>query len=261
MLSLFKKYASIFASGECVIFAICAAFIKDGAKNVTVLFVALILSALLFLYCQLKAVSLFQRLLGLLYHWQQPSRFVEAFSPLLGAKRVRNNLLFTVNAYLSNGYAAMGDFEKALSLLDSAPNLPPSRRMAGEVMLCINRCSALLYMAELERAKGQYEKLCGILDDNKESRALREYSKSAELLRLRLRLADGEATKDDADTVREALKEQASAFHKTELNYLLGMIYKQLEECDFARYYLSDAAQNGGETWLAKEAAREAESI
>lgn len=250
MLTLFKKYFTYLIAGEAVILALAAALIHDhvswGWVVAAVLFPSLILLAAL----EMKAGITHQRLLGILYILQRPEDFIKAYEPVAMQEKVRSNVKFTALAYLSNAYAAMGSFKKALSILDGMPPLPESRRLDGDILLAGNRCSIYLGLGDLENAAAQYGRLTALAAEG----GGRKSGGTAELLRIRLAAAKGEAAASDADYVREELKKNASALHKTELRYILGLIYTQLGEKDFAAAYLNEAAAAGSQLWAGVQA-------
>lgn len=252
MLTVYKKYLGYLFAGETVILALAAALIHDGIGWPAIVAVAVVLSLILLVVLELRAAMLHQRLLSILYHQQQPKDFIQVFFPLSQQRRVRPNAMLTVMAYLSNAYAAQGDFNKALEILDAAPTLRGRRGDEARALLAGNRCSIYLYMGDVARGEKELAELSALVSSGKAARQ----QETLELLRTQLATLQGKATQKDADLVRNKISGKGSSLHNTQLSYQLGLIYSQLGEKAFARHYLEEAAKAGKEIWVSRQAAQ-----
>lgn len=255
MLTVYKKYLTYLMAGELVILALGAGLIHDGMGWPLAAAAVIILSFVLLVFLEIRAAMLHQRLLGILYLLQRPKDFIEVFKPLSMQKKMRLNARFTVTAYLSNAYAAMGDFKTALEVLDLAPALRGRRGKEAEALLSGNRCSIYLYMGQLQQAEKELERLSSLSSSDSRRGIRAQQADTLEILRVRLNTAHGGAVQKDADLIRGRLSGKGSALYKTQLRYLLGQIYIQLGEYDFAAHYLNEAAKAGNQIWVSGQAA------
>lgn len=250
MLTVYKKYLTYFIVGELVVLAVGAALIHDGTGWPVAAAAVVLMSIALLVFFEIRAAMLHQRLLGILYLRQQPKEFIEIFKPLLQQKNMRPNARFTILAYLSNAYAAMGDFKTALELLDTEPALRGRRNEEARALLAGNRCSIYLYMGDVARGEKELTELSALSSSGKAA----QQQEILELLRSQLAALQGKATQKDADVVRNRLSGKGSPLHKTQLSYQLGLIYFQLGEKAFTRHYLEEAAKASQEIWVSRQA-------
>lgn len=229
MINLFPRCRAYFTAGLSIALVIAAAVHSAGLNWGVSLAVFFALVFLVYLADSVYAVTLHQKVLAYLYQLQKPRDFIDGYSLLLKAGPIRANVRFSMLANLSNAYAAAGNYNKALALLEDMPPLKGPAKKKAPGLLAGNRCDIYCAMGDAVRAREEYEKVP-------------EGDSGRWLLRIKLALLEGQASGQDADDVREALKAPASPFYQTNLNFLLGSLYAQLGQPEFARAYLKKAA-------------------
>lgn len=249
MINLFSKTKALFILGEAIAFLAAAALYHDGTSGPICILVFIALSIFVYIMMEANAAILYRKLLGLLYISENPLAFISACTPLLTNKYIRANVRFSLQAYLSNAYAASGDFNKALSLLNDMPRLPSKHLQAGKALVASNRCSIYTNMDDAGSAAEQYG-LYLKLTNNRNGKQKEE----ANILRIKISLIEESATQHDADFIRNTLKKRCSPLYQAELQYLLGCIYLSLKENHFAKIYLSEAAKSDKQLWLSNKA-------
>lgn len=254
MLSVFKKYQGWFIMCECGLAVLVMAFVYDGAKWPAALSIFAGLSAVAFIAMESAAGIMHRKILCILYIEQKPGEFIAAYKPLTELTGVRRNIMFSMKAYLSTGYAAQGDFESALSVLEKMPQLPGKRQLSGEALISGNRCSFYLDAGDLQKAEREYETFTRGRE-HAGGRLRKELEAADELLRLKLALARGKCGRAEEDGARELLKKSSSPLLRTQLQLLTGQIYLQTGRADFAKEYFKIAAAGGKTVWAAKKAA------
>ena len=98
----------------------------------------------------ISATGMHQKQLNILLRDMDPERFIAVYEPLLKKARKRPNVQLTMLAYLSTAYANLGQYEKALELLDEAPSVKEQVRADG--LLLGNRCLIYIQMNQLDKA-------------------------------------------------------------------------------------------------------------
>ncbi len=253
MLSVFKKYQGWLIMCECGIAVLAMALIYDGVEWPVSLALFFGLSLLAFIVLETMAGIMHRRILCILYLEQRPKEFIAAYRPLTELRGVRKNILFSMRAYLSNAYAAMGDFNTALAVLEEMPELTRNN-LSARALISGNRCSFLLDMGDVDKAEMEYE----IFFQTKGSSSgnlRKELESTAQLLGIKFALARGSCGKTEEDTARELYKKSTSALHKTHMQLLLGQIYLQTGRPDIAKEYLKGAVKGGNALWAVKRAA------
>lgn len=245
MIFLFSQSRAVLIALEALTLLFVMTRIYDGASAVGALLVFLAGSIIAVLAASFYAGLLHHRLLLVLYALERPKDFIRVYEPLLSCKWVPANVRFTLNAYLSNGHAAMGDFSRARQLLDRAPQAGKRQAFNRELILCANRTSIALSEGAAEEAKAQL--LC--MEELIRSPKMSAKNRDAHRVILKgqnaqLRILRGEGSIEDCDTLRSESKKPGSALRKTELNYFIGRGYAQLNQPAFAREYLSAAAKS-----------------
>ena len=251
MLTIFKKYQGYLIAVASVSCAAGAALFHDGAPWYSAAGFVLAVCLVALVILNTKANLLHRQVLSILYHLCLPGDFVRIYEPLTQQKRVRKNALFTTLTYLSNGYAAMGNFVEALAVLDRVPVM--RRNKEAPVLLAGNRCSCYLYLGQMEQARLQLELLKKTMLSLK-GKKLQQYVEISELLRIRLELARGTVTQEDAEYLKHKLRRQNSPYHSAELNYLLGLAYQQLWQDHLAKDSWQNAITPEGKLWFQEQA-------
>ena len=90
-----------------------------GWTGITVAILA-VATLITFAGTMLSATGMHQKQLNILLRDMDPERFISVYEPLLKKAGKRPNVQLTMLAYLSTAYANLGQYEKALELLDEA---------------------------------------------------------------------------------------------------------------------------------------------
>lgn len=245
MILLFSPCKAWLIGCETLVLLFVMTRIYDGASISSVLLLFALGSLLSFFGVSLYATAQHHRLLLVLYSLQRPADFIRMYEPLLEIRRLPSNLRFTLTAYLSNGYAAKGDFAKARSLLAAAPAAGRRQAASCEAILCENLASIALSEGDAAQAQAQIGKLQSLIASGRFSGKMQtEHSAILKTLCAELSILGQENIAQSCDLLRGEIKKSVSPLRKTELNYYVGTAYAQLGETRFAREYLTPAAEN-----------------
>lgn len=243
MIFLFSQSRAVFLALEALTFLFMMTRIYDGASALGVLIVFLIGSLIAILGAGFYAGMLHHRFLLVLYSLKRPDDFIRVYEPLLSSKWIPSNVRFTINAYLSNGYAAKGDFARARELLDNAPKTAKNRKNDCDLILCGNRANIALFEGAATEAEAQLKTLEQLIASSAMDAQKRSLQQAIlKTLRAQLHILSGECHIQDCDLLREESKKPGSALRRTELSYFIGKAYMHLEQPALAREYLEDAA-------------------
>ena len=250
MIFLFSQSRAVLIALEALTALFMMTRIYDGASALSVLLVFVIGSMLSVFGANLYAGILHHRCLLELYALQRPEDFIRIYEPLLSRRWVPANVRFTLTAYLSNAYAAKGDFSRARSLLDSVPPVKKRRALDSALILSGNRASIALAEGAAGEAKSQLERMAELIAGGKlpaKQRAAQTAIHAMQSAELHILTGNGHAA--DCDTLRAESKKPGSALRKTELNYFIGRAYMQLGQPSFAKEYLCAAAESKTVVW------------
>ena len=250
MIFLFSQSRAVLIALEALTALFMMTRAYDGASALSVLLVFVIGSILSVLGANLYAGLLHHRCLLVLYALQRPEDFIRIYEPLLTSKWIPKNVRFTLTAYLSNGYAAKGDFSRARELLESMPVVDKRQAAACALILCGNRASIALAEGAQAEARAQLVRMEQLLLSSPfPAKKLAAQQTIFSTQTAQLHILTGESHVSDCDTLREESKKPSSALRKTELNYFIGRAYMQLGHPSFAKEYLSAAAASEAVIW------------
>ncbi len=250
MIFLFSQSKAVLIALEALTLLFVMTRIYDGASFLGALAVFLIGSIIAVLGAGFYAGILHHRLLLVLYSLMRPDDFIRVYEPLLSCKWIPANVRFTLTAYLSNGYAAKGDFPRARTLLDNAPQAGRRQAVNRELILCGNRTSIALAEGAAKEAENQLDRMAELTKSgrlNAKKRAAQQAIHAVQTAQLHV--LRGECHVADCDILREESKKPGSALRKTELNFFIGRAYAQLNQPSFAKEYLTAAAQGKDVTY------------
>lgn len=253
MLSLFPKCRSYMLAGGTVTIALFALFVSRKQTFLGCIFLLLGFFASRFA-AEYQALKAHQKLLSILYYAKNPEQFIQIYEPLITGAKIQDNIRFTLQTHLLNGYIACGSFEKALQILDNLPALSAGNEAYGKSLIAGNRCLIYCLQDDLEHAETYYNEFLSYGESITKKQSRSSYIESKATLNTRIKMLKGKSSKQDAYDLRERLKSQITPFQKVELQYLLGRVYLNLREYAFAQNCLKEAAQAGDQLYAARRA-------
>ena len=257
MIFLFSGSRAVFIACEALTALFMMTRIYDGGTAPSSALILLIGSVISVIAANTYAGLLHHRALLVLYSMLNPEDFIKIYAPLIGCKWIPANVRFTLTAYLSNGYAAKGDFARAKELLDRAPAAGKRQALACDLILCGNRASIALAEGNADEAEAQLKRMAQRMKTAPlpaKKRAAQEDILKTQ--RAQLHILRGACTLADCDVLRAESKKPGSALRRVELNCFIGRAYALLGENALAREYLTPAA--GCKTVVWGKAAAEA---
>ena len=256
MINLFSKSKGYFTAGLSLCFLVAAGLLHDHKPWYTILAITLTGVYLSWLIASISAFMLHRRILNLFYAQLNPHVFITVYQPLLRKANIRKNILFTMKCYLSNAYAAEGQYQKALAVLDSVPVFTGKKRRQCEAILAGNRCELYCAQEMPGAAREEYLKLEELVSAGEVSQ-----KPILDLLQAKIHLLEGKATKEDYEVVRGLLSPTATRYYQVTVKYLLGRFNEQLGEIAFARAYYSEVAKAAPQIAVAGNAAKRLEEL
>jgi len=250
MIFLFSQSRAVLIALEALTALFMMTLAYDGASALSLLLAFLLGSAIAVFVSGFYAGILHHRCLLVLYALQKPADFIRVYEPLLSCRWIPANVRFTLTAYLSNGYAAKGDFARARALLDGAEKTGKRQELDRELILCGNRASIALAEGAAKEAASQLARMEALLSGVRLSAKKRAAQQT--ILRMQtaqLHILRGEGHAPDCDLLREESKKPGSALRKTELNCFIGRAYAQMGQDAFAKEYLTAAAKCKDVVW------------
>ena len=205
----------------------------------------------------MSAVGMHQKQVNILVQQLDPARFIQVYEPLLPKAAKQPAQLLTMHAYLSTAYANLGQYDKALKLLDACPAVAPADRPRAEALLLGNRCLIHFQQGDAERALDCLTRLEGRI---KADPTLGEdVVLSARLLRIRADALKGWT--NDLEWMRRHTAGVQPPFYAAADQQLLGQMLLAAGKPDEARTVLEKAAACGDTIWAGREAARQLRSL
>ena len=250
MIFLFPKSRGYFIAGLSLCFLVAAALLHDHSPWYVILPVILAGAALSWIIASVSAFLQHRRILNVMYAELKPDEFIRIYEPLMQKARVRRNFLFSMTCYLSNACSAVGQYQKALAVLDDAPPITGMWKRQCEAILAGNRCDICCAMNAPDSAKKELKKLQMLVSEGEVSQ-----KPILDLLQVKVHLLDGKATKEDYEVVRNLLSPSATRYYQLTVHYLLGQLNEQFGETEFARTYYSEVAKSPSEIAIASKAA------
>lgn len=253
MLILFPKCRSYIFLGAAATVAVFALLVTKGLSVFACIALILGLFASRF-FAEFMALKQHQQILAILYYGKQPEKFTEIYELLLSEKKLADNIHFTMQSHLVNGYIAAGAFDKALEHLEHMPKLAAVNEAYGKSLIAGNRCLIACLQEDLEHAEAYYQEFISYGETITRKQSRLSYIESKATLTTRIKMLRGTSTKQDAYDLRERLKGQITPYQKIEIQYLLGRVYLILKEKQFAQNCFKEAAAAGEQLYAARRA-------
>lgn len=253
MLSLFPKCRSYMFMTAAVSIAVFAFLVIKGMSLPACLILIFGLFAARFV-AEYMGLKQHQKILAILYYGKDPVSFIQVYENLVSGKKLVDNIRFTMQSHLVNGYIAAGEFDKALESLDHMPKLAAVNEAYGKSLIAGNRCLVYCMQDDLENAERYYDEFISYGESITRKQSRSSYIESKATLTTRIKMLKGKSSKQDAYDLRERLKSQITPYQKAEIQYLLGRVYLVLKENAFAQNCLKEAAEAGDQLYVARRA-------
>ncbi len=245
MISLFPKCRIIAVTGCAVGFMTFAVLLYNG-RSFLACCAFLVCILLSFLLANFQAVRLHQYILSWLYVQCQPEEFIEGYQMLLDKSKIKDNILITMKAHLSNAYAAKGEWDKALEILSDIS--PSEENRKTKILLAGNRCDIFWLQ---ENKAGMAEQL-EILDSLR-SYESKEDLRIHELLSVKYSQLSGSLSSDQIEYAKDCLRDAKTPYLQLNIKYLLGLLYNEYEP-EFSHAYLKEVAESGKPMYIVRKA-------
>lgn len=204
---------------------------------------------------QFYSMRLMNQALALLNQELEPDRFLEAFTP--AAARCRKDTIQGIMTwvYVSAGYMAKGDTEKALSVLDGLhPEQMKSRGLAAEGLVLNQKFQCQYALGDLEGAGQTLQRLRELAQEmaRRQPAAAKNLSYNVHLFGEYLRFArEGEA---DTAYLEEEIRLSANRLHRQQVRMVLADMYRAMGRREDELRLLQEVSREGGGLAVRKEA-------
>lgn len=187
--------------------------------------------------------------LGILHIDLDPERFIAAYKSVPNKIPESSRERAITAAYLADGYAAMGDFDKALEIMDSFVKAKAEQDIALRGLYNSNICGYLVSEKKTAQAKAALEQLKSVIREceGQKPQLAENLKANAELLKARIDCADNNVT--DAKWLEEALKTAGFKLRRLEILQTLAMLSLRKGRFDEAKIRLEELADESGKTW------------
>ena len=249
MVKLLPQYAMMPFIGGLVMLGLSGYLLWRGLPLWLALIVLVGGSALLYVLSLSYGVSEYQNRLAWLYQNLEPERFIEKFEKMLPRAKKYPVQEVTVRAHLANAYAALGQFEKALELLDGVPDLSgaeESEQVAAKLLVLNNKAQIYFQIEQADKGKACLDELRATLPQATD--ALRKsYEENERILQCHYEALTGVCTSDAY--LRTLLTEGSTALFRVNISFLLARVYLSQGEKNMARSYMEETYEKGRD-WL-----------
>lgn len=183
------------------------------------------------------------RLLGYLHMELDPKKFIQGYQAVPDKMKGENNISIS-RSYLADGYAAAGDYEAALSLLEQ----PPAGNLAVEGLYAANRAACYLALENAEQAEASLTRLEEIIDACRLNKAdlAQNLTEMRNLHRHHLACLTGKAV--DTDSLESAFSRAQYNLRRLEIKKVLAMTALRDKDEKALESHLSYLRKNGGRT-------------
>jgi len=185
-----------------------------------------------------------QKLFQLLYQSADPDRFIREYQPLPGRCKPDSAEYVMTTNYLSSGYAAKGDFAKAVSLLLSLePEQLKFHQLGASALTQNNLCQYYLWMGDVEKAREQLQILEALAEETKSRMPSVSKNLSSNLRLYQEHLHFLEEQPADAEYIREEVGFSANLLHRANMQLLLARVLLRQGDAAGAKELLEPLAE------------------
>ncbi len=247
LIKLYPHFLLIPIVGALVLLFVAARMVAAGVSFVVAALVLIIGFAILCILGMSYAVNANQNKLCWLYQDLEPERFVVMYEKLLPRAKKDPDLEVNLRAHMANGYAAYGEFEKALAVMDAAPEIPDEElNRTAKILLLNNRAQIYFQLEQAEKGKECMDQMRVLLSQSSEA-LQKQYEENLRMMRCHYEALTG-VCRDDA-YLREVVRNSTTNLFRVNASLLLARVYLSQGETEMARSYLEQTYEKGRD-WL-----------
>ena len=184
------------------------------------------------------------RNLGYLHMELDPEKFIASYSPVPQKTRKGKDRMISY-AYLSSGYEAKGDFQKALETLEKG-EIGGSDSL--DTLYLSSKCRYLLEGGKIEEAKAVLKALEERIEKIQDNEKLKDNQKQvAYILSERIEVEEG--GKGDEEYLEGRLKCSQYKIGRLEILSAMALHYRNAGKRDKEKEMLNRIIKEGGKTW------------
>lgn len=185
------------------------------------------------------------RYLGYLHMELDPEKFLACYADIPGRLKPGSHAEAIYRSYLADGYAAAGNYEKALELLDRPI---PAGNLALKGLYAANRCGCLLGAGDTARGGEALEELKSVVDAARleKPELAKNLSQTLTLHQQHYNCLTGVPV--DREALTDAFDRAQYNIRRLELSKVLAMDARNRGDRDMAKKQLQYLRKNGGKT-------------
>lgn len=195
--------------------------------------------------------------LGLLHVDMDPQAFLAAYGPVPGRLPKESRSYAVACAYLADGYAAAGQFDKAMETLCPRFMTKKGEDSALKGLYYNNMCAYALNKGDLDRAREAMAALDEVVNENRLSNPALSGNMAQSLRLYQNRLAVLTGEKVEEDWLEDLLSGAQYKLRRMEIAQTLAQSAVNRKDEAAARKYLRVLSRESGRTWYNGWASRE----
>ncbi|MDO4270779.1 MAG: hypothetical protein Q4C72_07620 [Eubacteriales bacterium] len=243
LVKLFPQYMLLPVIGGLALLGVGIYMVLNGVSFLWAALLLIIGCVILYIIALSSAVGAHQDRIAWLYRDLEPERFLEKYSKLLPRAQKYPEQEVTVRAHLANGHAALGEFDKALELLDNAPKVDDQ---ALKILLLNNRAQIYFQTEQADKGKECLDQMRVLIAEGGDQ-ARAQYAESERMLQCHYDALTS-VCHDDA-YLRTIVRDSTAALFRVNASLLLARVYLSQGETEMARSYLEETVEKGRD-WL-----------
>ena len=196
----------------------------------------------------LVANSMTTKCLGYLHMELDPDKFIDAYGQVPGRLCAGSRSRAIAHAYLSDGYAAKGDFTTALSLLEAGFSGIDEKEIALRGLYLSDKGACLNGLGDQEAAEETLADLRSLIDGCWHSKNALARNLQDGLLLLEADLCLQQGRLPEIKPLEEIYEQCAYNLRRFEIDRLLALRAMAVGNKEEAKHHLSVLADNGGKT-------------
>ncbi|MBQ5755078.1 MAG: hypothetical protein IIV90_05365 [Oscillospiraceae bacterium] len=243
----------------CMVLTYTGWLYKDGMDPVLAGLAALAAMAVVAFGVRLRAVMMHQKLVNILYKWLEPARFIASYEPLLKKAAGKPALESTVRNYLSTGYAAGGDFETAIRLLEETPKVEGEQALRGEAFKLTNLSHVCVVMGDVARSEEYLRKFEALEAGDTEGQLGKSMNGTAAILRNYIKVMRG--WKAEEGLLSRMANYTTTSYDLAMNRYFLALCQLNGKNKEDGVINLRNVANRAPKLYIGKDAARRLQAM